>query len=323
MPKPDHFQIPKIMTTALATKENKPSALRTMASRLNVEPDVLLNTLKQTVCKGCTDSEMMAFSIVANEYKLNPFIKHIYAFPAKGGGIVPVVSVDGWITMANNHPQMDGVEFVDEHDESGNLVAIACTIYRKDRTRPIRAKEYLEECKRATDPWKMPHRMLRHKAMIQTCRIAFGFSGLYDEDEAAEIARNGGMRETSGRVVPTENPYEESATPATTPEVKPAPKKNRGKAPAEDAPAEQQPPAQDAVVIPTRQAMYVGLKAACAEAEISPQSAEARFRKEGLIPAGKTLAETTDEELFEIYEARTRILPPVQKTQNAEGGNDQ
>jgi hypothetical protein len=30
--------------------------------------------------------------------------------------------------------------------------------------------------------------MLRHKAMIQAARIAFGFAGIYDEDEAQRIA---------------------------------------------------------------------------------------------------------------------------------------
>ena len=33
----------------------------------------------------------------------------------------------------------------------------------------------------------MPRRMLRHKALIQGARIAFGFSGIYDEDEARDI----------------------------------------------------------------------------------------------------------------------------------------
>ncbi|MBX5154601.1 hypothetical protein HJB78_27190 [Rhizobium lentis] len=34
----------------------------------------------------------------------------------------------------------------------------------------------------------MKHRMLRHKAMIQASRYAFGFSGIYDEDEGSKIA---------------------------------------------------------------------------------------------------------------------------------------
>ncbi|WP_208431614.1 recombinase RecT, partial [Bartonella doshiae] len=39
-----------------------------------------------------------------------------------------------------------------------------------------------------SDPWKKyPARMLRHKATIQCARYAFGFSGIYEEDEAARI----------------------------------------------------------------------------------------------------------------------------------------
>lgn len=284
-----------------------------MAHRLNVEPEALLSTLKQTVCKGCSDSEMMAFSIVANEYGLNPFIKHIYAFPAKGGGIVPVVSVDGWITMANNHPQMDGIEFEDEHDERGQLVAIACTIYRKDRTRPIRAKEYLDECKRPTDPWKMPHRMLRHKSLIQTCRIAFGFSGVYDEDEADDIARNGGMRETTGRVVEEVqgNPYE---APAAAP-APAAPAKGKGKskeaaAPVAETAPEPSAPAdpEDAVVIPPRIEMVNGFKADWKRAEVTQAFAEAKYIEAGVMEKGMTLSKLTDEQLFSIYEKSQGIL---------------
>ena len=32
-----------------------------------------------------------------------------------------------------------------------------------------------------------PRRMLRHKAMIQCARLAFGFGGIYDQDEAERI----------------------------------------------------------------------------------------------------------------------------------------
>ncbi|ENC7540331.1 phage recombination protein Bet, partial [Salmonella enterica subsp. enterica serovar Brandenburg] len=33
-------------------------------------------------------------------------------------------------------------------------------------------------------------RMLRHKAMIQCARLAFGFAGIYDKDEAERIVEN-------------------------------------------------------------------------------------------------------------------------------------
>jgi phage recombination protein Bet len=174
-------------TTAIATTATKPaSALAVMAGRCNVEPAKLHSTLKNTVFKGASDDELLALVVVANTYGLNPLLKELYAFPAKGGGIVPVVSIDGWVSMANNHPQMDGMEFEHHNDEAGKLVAVTCRIYRKDRSRPVEVTEYLSECKRQTEPWKMEHRMLRHKALIQCARYAFGFSGITDEDEAAD-----------------------------------------------------------------------------------------------------------------------------------------
>jgi phage recombination protein Bet len=172
---------------AVPTPLTKPSALAIMGSRFNVDPAKLNSTLKNTVFKGASDEEMLALVVVANEYGLNPLTKEIYAFPAKGGGIVPVVSVDGWNNMANSHPQMDGMEFEFDHAANGSLVSCTCIVYRKDRSRPIRVTEYLSECRRSTDPWKMEHRMLRHKALIQCVRIAFGFSGVHDDDEAREI----------------------------------------------------------------------------------------------------------------------------------------
>lgn len=168
-------------------QEPKTSALQILASRLNVDNDKLLSALKNTVFKGATNEELMVLTVVANEYGLNPLVKELYAFPAKGGGIVPVVSIDGWLRMVNDHPQMDGLE-TEYLQESGALIACTCKIHRKDRAHPTIATEFLAECKRNTDPWKMEHRMLRHKAIIQCARIAFGFSGIHDEEEGREIA---------------------------------------------------------------------------------------------------------------------------------------
>ncbi len=158
-----------------------------MAAKFNADPAKLLDTLKATVFSAARNNEeLQALVIVSNQYGLNPLTKEIYAFPAKGGGIVPVVSIDGWANLANSHPAMDGVDFEWCHDE-GKLISCTAIIYRKDRTHPVKVTEYLSECKRATDPWKMEHRMLRHKAFCQCVRIAFGFSGIYDEDEAERI----------------------------------------------------------------------------------------------------------------------------------------
>jgi phage recombination protein Bet len=177
-----------------------------MGSRLNCDPAKLHQTLKDTVFKGASDSELLALVVVANEYGLNPLTKELYAFPAKGGGIVPVVSVDGWVRMVNDHPQMDGIEFETHKDAAGKLDAITCSIWRKDRNRPIRVTEHLSECKRNTEPWKMENRMLRHKALMQCARYAFGFSGVTDDDEATDQSE----RQATGRVIESEvNPFAE------------------------------------------------------------------------------------------------------------------
>ncbi|MEG1508722.1 MAG: recombinase RecT [Akkermansia sp.] len=158
----------------------KNSVLVALGNRYSVEPKQLFETIRKTLARDASNEELMAFSIVANEYKLNPFTKEIYAFPAKGGGIVPMVSVDGWLRIINCHPQFDGMEVV----LSDDFTACTVTIYRKDTSHPTVITEYLEECRRGSDPWKLaPRRMLRHKAIIQCGRVAFGFGGIYDEGD--------------------------------------------------------------------------------------------------------------------------------------------
>ena len=158
---------------------------RTLATKLDMGDGAdLIGTLKATAFKGqVSDAQMTALLVVANQYALNPWTKEIYAFPDKNNGIVPVVGVDGWSRIINSHPQFDGIEF-EQNDES-----CTCIIYRKDRNRPIKVTEWMAECKRnGVGPWQShPRRMLRHKAMIQCARLAFGYGGIYDQDEAERI----------------------------------------------------------------------------------------------------------------------------------------
>lgn len=158
------------------------------ASKFSVNEADVLQTLKQTCFQGqVSDAQMTALLVVADQYSLNPFTKEIYAFPDKRGGIVPVVGIDGWSRIINEHPMFDGVEFNMGRDEE-NGAWMECVLFRKDRSHPIRIREYMVEVARQTDPWRThPRRMLRHKSLIQCARIAFGFVGIYDEDEAARI----------------------------------------------------------------------------------------------------------------------------------------
>lgn len=159
-----------------------------MADRYSLSEVEFSKTVRATCgLEKATPEQFAAFLIVAKEYNLNPLTKEIYAFPGRGGGIVPIVSIDGWVNLVNSHGACDGFEFEMEHSD-GKLVSCTCRMYRKDRKHPVTVTEYLSECIRATDPWKMQHRMLRHKSMIQAARYAFGFSGVYDEDEGRVIA---------------------------------------------------------------------------------------------------------------------------------------
>jgi phage recombination protein Bet len=220
--------------------QKQTSALALMASKYNVEPGKLLETLKNTVFRGATNDELLALVVVSNEYGLNPLTKEIYAFPAKGGGIVPVVSIDGWIRMMNDHPQFDGIDYEFEHSDDGKLIACTSVIYRKDRSKPVRVTEYMVECRRNTEPWKMEHRMLRHKATIQGARVAFGFSGITDEDEAAATPGLANARDVTpkvARAVPldpfTQQPAIEQQSPVVDATVEPA---AEAPAPIEDDP---------------------------------------------------------------------------------------
>jgi len=171
-----------------ALAQVKPKALEIMASRLAVDPAKMLDALKSTVFKNATNEELIALVVVANEFGLNPFLRELYAFPAKGGGICPVVSVDGWNKMMIRQESFDGIEFTFMDKEDGTPYSCTSVIYVKGRSKPVSVTEYFDECFRKTEPWlTMPRRMLRHKALVQGARLAFGFSGVTDEDEAIDI----------------------------------------------------------------------------------------------------------------------------------------
>ena len=179
-----------------------------LAEKLAIGADSaeLVETLKATAFKGnVSDAQMTALMVVANQYALNPWCKEIYAFPDRNNGIVPVVGVDGWAKIINSHPQFDGVDF--EQDAE----ACTCTIYRKDRNHPTRVTEFMKECSRGTGPWQThPRRMLRHKALIQCARIAFGYSGIYDADEAARIVEARAQADDDGVIDVPSRPVKEA-----------------------------------------------------------------------------------------------------------------
>jgi len=182
--------------TALAT------LTKSLAARFNVDESnakELMDALKQTAFKtkdgNITDAQMTALMIVCQQYGLNPWVKEIYAYPDKGS-IIPIVSVDGWARMINDNPQFDGLDFsyseeMLEYKGHQAHAWVECRVYRKDRAHAVAVREYFDEvCRRSNfpTPWDThPKRMHRHKALIQCARVAFGFGGIFDQDEAESI----------------------------------------------------------------------------------------------------------------------------------------
>lgn len=174
------------------------SLLAKFGARYSLEPQKVYETLCKTAFSSAQSQEqVVALLVVADQYGLNPFTKEIYAFPDKSGGVVPVVGIDGWNRIAQQHPQFDGVElhYSDTlQTPSGGKPCpewVEAVVYRTDRAHPITVREYLDECYRPTPAWQShTKRMLRHKALIQGYRTAFGFHGIYDPDEAEAISEH-------------------------------------------------------------------------------------------------------------------------------------
>jgi phage recombination protein Bet len=183
--------------TAMTVAEIKQpkNAIEKLAARLDLSNEVLQDCLQKTAFSLCKEpAQFVAACVVANTYGLNPLLKEMYAFPGKSGGVVPVVSIDGWIKLVNRQEDFNGVEIIEnkeaQDNKSGtNVESVTVKFYMKHREHPTVVTEYMAECFDGTkEPWKRwPRRMLRHKAYIQGARLAFGFGGIYDEDEASRI----------------------------------------------------------------------------------------------------------------------------------------
>ena len=207
----------------VATTRPKRSLIEKMSAERSVDAGDFYKTVTETMFKGATQSQLMTLLLVADRYNLDVTTKEIFAFPDKGGGIVPVVSIDGWISLANQHPQFDGEEIVWSEEwvkiGDGKTCPKWCEIrvYRKDRTRPTVVREYLDEVYRSTPTWKShTKRMLRHKTMIQGYRVAFGFSGIKDEDEAQRITVETPSPESAAAVSSSAEKAKAALRPAPT-----------------------------------------------------------------------------------------------------------
>lgn len=185
------------------------NALSVIAASNGVTQEEVAEVLRGMIISGkgqhgaqATNAEMTVVSSIFAKYDLNPFIREGHAF-VSGGKLQVMIGLDGWIKIANRHPEFDGYEQFDNFDDKGELVSVTTKIYVKNRRFPTPHTEYMKEAFVPTSPaWKKySYRMLAGKSLGQCVRKAFGISEVLDDDEASRIAAN--------------SPREKDITPAT------------------------------------------------------------------------------------------------------------
>jgi hypothetical protein len=135
-------------------------------------------------------SKVIEFLMVCDQHRLNPATKEVAAFFSSDKGLTTFVMIDGWVKLGNQHPECDGWEFEEQADKDGKVVAVRCKVYRKDRTRPVTTPWlHMTDWRVSSSPqWgSKPSWMLSMKALKHGLRLAFGFAGIYDDEEVREI----------------------------------------------------------------------------------------------------------------------------------------
>jgi len=123
----------------------------------------------------------LAFLRLIERYHLDPLLGEISVFlkaDESNPVYLPLITIDGWIKIMNAQPAFQGVTFQEAlSDVNSEPYWMECTIFRSDRIHPITVREYFAEVKTNQPIWQeMPMRMLRHKVLTQTVRLAFGIS---------------------------------------------------------------------------------------------------------------------------------------------------
>jgi len=142
-----------------------------------------IKVLKQTVAAGLSDSEFALFAQYCQSTGLNPFKKEIWAIKA-GGRLQLLCGINGYLAVANAHPQFDGMECSVDNDE--NPTRAVCKVYRKDRKYPSEGVALLKEYRKNSPIWKeMPRVMLTKVAKSIAIREAFPqeLNGIYTQEE--------------------------------------------------------------------------------------------------------------------------------------------
>jgi phage recombination protein Bet len=157
--------------------------ITTNGAGLDFTSKEVIQTLKATVAQGLNDPEFALFAEHCKATGLNPFKKEVWAIKA-GGRLQIMTGLNGYLSIANSHPQFDGMEI--EVDNDDKPTKATCRVYRKDRKYPAVGVALLKEYGKSTPIWQqMPRVMLTKVAKSIALREAFPqeLNGTYTAEE--------------------------------------------------------------------------------------------------------------------------------------------
>lgn len=141
----------------------------------------LVATIKATVCKGATDMQLRMFLEVCKRTGLDPFLREIW-FVAQTGVIM--AARDGYLRVANEHPQFDGMETRVERDEKNIPIKATCTVWRKDRAHPTICEAFYNEYVKSSQVWQQyKSAMIGKIAEVLALKRTFAINGVVTEEE--------------------------------------------------------------------------------------------------------------------------------------------
>ncbi len=147
----------------------------------------VIDTIKQTVAKGATDAQLAQFLQVCKATGLNPFLREVWCIPATN---TIMTSRDGYLRVANDNPNFDGMETKVERDDKGIPIKATCSVWRKDRGRPIVCEAYYSEYRKDSNVWKTyPSAMISKVAEVLALKRSFAINGVVTEEEIGNPER--------------------------------------------------------------------------------------------------------------------------------------
>lgn len=146
----------------------------------------VIAAIKQTVAKGASDAQLRVFLEVCKRTGLDPFLKEVWYVAEKG---IIMAARDGYLRVANESPQFDGMETRVVRTENGIPVKAICTVWRKDRNHPIVCEAFYNEYVKSSPVWKQyPSAMISKVAEVLALKRSFAINGVVTEEEIGQDA---------------------------------------------------------------------------------------------------------------------------------------